>query len=135
MASNKDMRRADLVIPYIEPPKSASDGDMSSTRFSSPPVVFRFKQNHCGTLCHSISMTDTTNKSRQMFTRNRMIGWVSFVFSLQSWLAESPEQKKNAATPAYMSVFMSLMALLVTYFPLFMPPQAKAAPGANVPSA
>lgn len=29
--------------------------------------------------------------------------------SLQSWLGESEEQKKNAATPAYMSVFMSCM--------------------------
>lgn len=32
---------------------------------------------------------------------------VAFVFSLQGWLAESPEQKKTAATPAYMSVLMS----------------------------
>ena len=29
------------------------------------------------------------------------------MFSLQGWLAESPEQKKTAATPAYMSVLMS----------------------------
>ncbi|KAJ5780986.1 hypothetical protein N7457_006146 [Penicillium paradoxum] len=46
-----------------------------------------------------------------MFTRNRMIGWVSIVFSLQSWLGESPEQKKNASTPAYMSVLMSCMSI------------------------
>lgn len=32
---------------------------------------------------------------------------VSFVFALQSWLAETPSQKESAATPAYMSVFMS----------------------------
>ncbi|KAJ6032302.1 hypothetical protein N7540_003034 [Penicillium herquei] len=49
-----------------------------------------------------------------MFTRNR----VAFVFSLQGWLGESPEQKKTAATPAYMSVLMSLMALVV-YLDLF----------------
>ncbi|KAJ5118618.1 hypothetical protein N7526_010255 [Penicillium atrosanguineum] len=65
MASNKDMRRADL-------------GTMSSTM----PMA-------------------------AMFTRNRMIGWVSFVFSLQSWLGESEDQKKTASTPAYMSVGMS----------------------------
>ncbi|EAW09217.1 uncharacterized protein ACLA_034200 [Aspergillus clavatus NRRL 1] len=88
-----------------------------------------------------------------MFTRNRMIGWVSLVFSLQSWLGETPDQKKSASTPAYMSVLMSLMALVVvryryiptilsiiveypsrricsttnpaqTYFPIFMPPPA-----------
>lgn len=32
---------------------------------------------------------------------------VSLVFSLQSWLAETPEQRKTANTPAYMSIFMS----------------------------
>ncbi|KAJ5594458.1 uncharacterized protein N7459_000666 [Penicillium hispanicum] len=118
MASNKDMRRADLVIPYVDPPASSSDPDMSSTMSSTMPMA-------------------------AMFTRNRMIGWVSFIFSLQTWLAESPEQKKTAATPAYMSVGMSLMALVVvrlsqcyyrtstypltfpqTYFPLFLPSPA-----------
>ncbi|OKP11506.1 Protein translation factor sui1 [Penicillium subrubescens] len=39
--------------------------------------------------------------------RRADLGEVSFVFSLQTWLAESSEQKKTAATPAYMSVFMS----------------------------
>ncbi|KAJ5819784.1 translation initiation factor SU [Penicillium riverlandense] len=32
---------------------------------------------------------------------------VAFVFSLQTWLAETPSQKKKASTPAYMSVLMS----------------------------
>ncbi|GLI77147.1 hypothetical protein PoHVEF18_005432 [Penicillium ochrochloron] len=108
MASNKDMRRADLVsipigltwndaaaIPYVDPPKSANDGDMSSTMSSTMPMA-------------------------------------------ATWLAESPEQKKTAATPAYMSVFMSLMALVVTYFPMFLPPQVAkgtaAAPPAPSPS-
>ncbi|OQD77250.1 hypothetical protein PENDEC_c003G07047 [Penicillium decumbens] len=110
MASNKDMRRADLAIPYVDPPKSSSDADISSTMSSTMPMA-------------------------AMFTRNRMIGWVSFVFSLQSWLGESEEQKKTAATPAYMSVGMSLMALVVTYFPLFMPPQvAKGATAAGPPA-
>ncbi|EPS26666.1 hypothetical protein PDE_01604 [Penicillium oxalicum 114-2] len=109
MASNKDMRRADLAIPYVDPPKSANDADMSSTMSSTLPMA-------------------------AMFMRNRMIGWVSFVFSLQSWLGESSEQKKTAATPAYMSVFMSLMALAVTYFPLFLPPQAAQGTAASPPA-
>ncbi|KAF9888422.1 hypothetical protein FE257_008700 [Aspergillus nanangensis] len=100
MASKqKDMRRLDLAIPYVDPPKNKDDADMSGAMSSTMPMA-------------------------AMFTRNRMIGWVSFVFSLQSWLGESPEQKKNASTPAYMSVLMSLMALVVTYFPIFMPPPA-----------
>lgn len=109
MASTKDMRRADLAIPYVDPPKSTSEADMSSTMSSTMPMA-------------------------AMFTRNRMIGWVSFVFSLQSWLSESPEQKKNASTPAYMSVMMSLMALVVTYFPMFLPPQAKGGVAAPAPA-
>ncbi|KAJ5854470.1 hypothetical protein N7534_007013 [Penicillium rubens] len=88
MSSKKDMRRADLAIPYVDPPKSSSDADITSTMSSTMPMA-------------------------AMFTRNRMIGWVSFVFSLQSWLGESPEQKKTAATPAYMSVFMSCSLLSI----------------------
>ncbi|BCS05071.1 uncharacterized protein AKAW2_80872A [Aspergillus luchuensis] len=107
MASKKDMRRLDLAIPYIDPPKSKDEADMSSAMSSTMPMA-------------------------AMFTRNRMIGWVSFVFSLQSWLGETPDQKRTASTPAYMSVLMSLMALVVTYFPIFLPPQnARAAPGAT----
>ncbi|CAG7925217.1 unnamed protein product [Penicillium olsonii] len=105
MASKKDMRRADLAIPYVDPPKSSSDADISSTMSSTMPMA-------------------------AMFTRNR----VSFVFSLQSWLGESPDQKKNASTPAYMSVLMSLMALCVTYFPLFLPPQAPGGVAAGTPT-
>ncbi|KAJ5233686.1 uncharacterized protein N7469_005452 [Penicillium citrinum] len=109
MASTKDMRRADLAIPYVDPPKTSDEADMSSTMSSTMPMA-------------------------AMFTRNRMIGWVSFVFSLQSWLAESPDQKKNASTPAYMSVLMSLMALVVTYFPIFLPPQAQGGVAAPAPA-
>ncbi|PWY67501.1 translation initiation factor SU [Aspergillus heteromorphus CBS 117.55] len=86
MASKKDMRRLDLAVPYIDPPKSKDEADMSSAMSSTMPMA-------------------------AMFTRNR----VSFVFSLQSWLGETPEQKRTASTPAYMSVFMSLMALVVVY--------------------
>ncbi|GAD92172.1 hypothetical protein AN4742.2 [Paecilomyces variotii No. 5] len=70
------------VIPYVDPPKDKNEADMSGAMSSTMPMA-------------------------AMFTRNRMIGWVSLVFSLQNWLAESPEQSKTASTPAYMSVFMS----------------------------
>ncbi|EHA20050.1 hypothetical protein ASPNIDRAFT_56064 [Aspergillus niger ATCC 1015] len=86
MASKKDMRRLDLAIPYIDPPKNKDEPDMSSAMSSTMPMA-------------------------AMFTRNR----VSFVFSLQSWLGETPDQKRTASTPAYMSVLMSLMALVVVY--------------------
>ncbi|KAE8350275.1 translation initiation factor SU [Aspergillus coremiiformis] len=82
MASKKDMRRLDLAIPYVDPPVSKNDADMSGAMSSTMPMA-------------------------AMFTRNRMIGWVSFVFSLQSWLGETSEQKRTASTPAYMSVFMA----------------------------
>ncbi|OJJ43414.1 hypothetical protein ASPZODRAFT_154600 [Penicilliopsis zonata CBS 506.65] len=86
MASKKDMRRVDLVIPYVAPPNKKNDVDMSSTMSSTLPMA-------------------------AMFTRNR----ASFVFALQSWLAESPDQKSTASTPAYMTVLMALMALVVVY--------------------
>ncbi|KAE8151927.1 translation initiation factor SU [Aspergillus avenaceus] len=92
MASKKDMRRLDLAIPYVDPPANKNDADMSGAMSSTMPMA-------------------------AMFTRNRMIGWVSFVFSLQTWLGETPEQKRTASTPAYMSVFMSLMALVVGQLP------------------
>ncbi|OJK00691.1 hypothetical protein ASPACDRAFT_42182 [Aspergillus aculeatus ATCC 16872] len=106
MSTKKDMRRLDLAIPYIDPPKDKNEADMSSAMSSTMPMA-------------------------AMFTRNRMIGWVSFVFSLQSWLGETPDQKRNASTPAYMSVLMSLMALVVTYFPIFLPPQTARDPFAE----
>ncbi|KAL4939065.1 hypothetical protein BDV06DRAFT_225399 [Aspergillus oleicola] len=106
MASKKDMRRLDLAIPYVDPPKDKNDADMTGAMSSTMPMA-------------------------AMFTRNRMIGWVAMVFSLQSWLGETEEQKKNASTPAYMSVGMSVMALAVTYLPIFMPPSPGARGAAN----
>jgi hypothetical protein len=63
---------------------------------------------------------------------------VAVVFAIQSWLAESPEQAKSSATPAYFQVGMSgefsslgrgdainssaAMSLLVSYSSLFLPP-------------
>ncbi|KAF2643440.1 hypothetical protein P280DRAFT_447027 [Massarina eburnea CBS 473.64] len=98
MASKKDMRRIDLIVPYAEPAKDKPEGDMASTMASTLPMA-------------------------AIFTRNKMIGWVAVVFALQSWLAESPEQRRNSTTPAYFSVGMSFMSLLVAYMPLFLPPQ------------
>merc|ERR1711964_239225 len=82
MASRKDMRRADLIVPYAEPEKAKDDNDMSSTLSSTLPMA-------------------------AIFTRNKMIGWVAVVFTIQSWLAETPEQKKTSTTPAYFQVGMS----------------------------
>ncbi|KAF2477272.1 uncharacterized protein BDR25DRAFT_300259 [Lindgomyces ingoldianus] len=97
MASKKDMRRADLIVPYAEPAKEKSDGDIASTMASTLPMA-------------------------AIFTRNKMVGWTSVVFAMQSWLAETPEQKRTSSTPAYFSVGMAFMSLIVGYMPLFLPP-------------
>ncbi|KAL1959624.1 hypothetical protein VTO42DRAFT_1659 [Malbranchea cinnamomea] len=109
MASKKDMRRADLVVPYVDPPQQKGDADMSSTLASTMPMA-------------------------AMFTRNKIIGWTSVVFSLQTWMSESAEQKRTANTPAYLSVMMSLMAVIVTYLPLFFPPPAARGSTSQPPS-
>ncbi|KAF2132256.1 hypothetical protein P153DRAFT_364687 [Dothidotthia symphoricarpi CBS 119687] len=97
MTSRKDMRRADLIVPYAEPAKDKSDGDMSGTMASTLPMA-------------------------AIFTRNKMIGWVAVVFAIQSWLAETPDQKRKSTTPAYYSVGMAFMSLIVGYSQLFLPP-------------
>ncbi|KAF7512339.1 hypothetical protein GJ744_001907 [Endocarpon pusillum] len=95
--SKKDMRRADLVVPYVEPQKDQKSGDMSSTFTSTMPMA-------------------------AMFTRNKLLGWTSVVVALLAWLSESPDQSAKNATPGYLSVGMSLVAVIVTYLPLFLPP-------------
>ena len=68
--------------------------------------------------------------SCQIFTRNKMIGWTSVLFSIQTWLSETPAQKEKASTPGYFSVGTALLGLGVAYLPLFMPPPGpKAAQG------
>ncbi|KAA6408072.1 MAG: translation initiation factor [Lasallia pustulata] len=101
MASKKDMRREDLVIPYVSPEKDKDASDMASTMANTLPMA-------------------------AMFTRNKMIGWSAVVFALQTWLAETPEQRKNASTPGYYSVGMAFMSLVITYLPLFLPPPPQA---------
>ncbi|OJD18681.1 hypothetical protein AJ78_01296 [Emergomyces pasteurianus Ep9510] len=109
MATKKDMRRPELVVPYVEPPMKASDAsDMSSTMSNTMPMA-------------------------AMFSRNKMIAWAAVTFSLQNWMAETPEQQKKSATPAYMGVIMSFLSVLVTYMPMFLPSPAKAAPKAAAP--
>lgn len=44
------------------------------------------------------------------------------VFSVQNWLGESEDSQKSNSTPGYFSVGMSLMSLIVTYLPMFLPP-------------
>ncbi|KAI1120404.1 hypothetical protein F5Y10DRAFT_127063 [Nemania abortiva] len=99
MASKKDMRRPDLIVPYQEPPvgKSGETPEFSSTLSSTMPMA-------------------------AIFTRNKYIGWAAVVFSMQSWLGESEATTQSTSTPGYFSVGMSIMALLVTYLPIFMPP-------------
>ncbi|KAK1764095.1 hypothetical protein QBC33DRAFT_562151 [Phialemonium atrogriseum] len=113
MASKgKEIRRPDLIIPYQEPGGKSESVEFSSTLSSTLPMA-------------------------AIFMRNRYIGWAAFVYSVQSWLGESEDTKKNTSTPGYFSVGMSLMALLVTYLPLFLPPppgsQAGTATGAAPP--
>ncbi|KAI1749281.1 hypothetical protein F4782DRAFT_310539 [Xylaria castorea] len=107
MASKKDMRRPDLVVPYQEPPVGKDDSpEFSSTLSSTMPMA-------------------------AIFTRNKYIGWAAVVFSMQSWLGESEATTQTTSTPGYFSVGMSIMALLVTYLPIFMPP----VPGQAQPAA
>ncbi|KAI0116634.1 hypothetical protein K449DRAFT_394734 [Hypoxylon sp. EC38] len=98
MASNKDMRRPDLVVPYQEPPPKGDNVEFTSTLSSTLPMA-------------------------AIFTRNRYIGWASVVLSIQNWLGESEEaSKSSASTPGYFTIGMSVMALAVTYLPMFLPP-------------
>ncbi|EAA36057.1 hypothetical protein GE21DRAFT_1244 [Neurospora crassa] len=97
MSSKKDMRRADLIIPYQEPAAKTDAPEFQSTLSSTLPMA-------------------------AIFMRNRYIGWAAVVFAVQSWLGESEDTKKSTSTPGYFSVGMSLMSLAVTYLPLFLPP-------------
>ncbi|KAK2598928.1 hypothetical protein QQS21_005606 [Conoideocrella luteorostrata] len=106
MAPNKDMRRPDLIVPYQEPAASTDRSDFSSTISSTLPMA-------------------------AMFTRNRYIGWAAVVFTTQNWLGESEDAKKNSSTPGIFSVLMSVMALGVTYMPLFLPPARGATGGSG----
>lgn len=55
------------------------------------------------------STISTTMPMMAMFTRNKMLGWVAFVFAIQSWLGETPESRKQASTPSYFGVLLAGM--------------------------
>ncbi|KAF2834262.1 hypothetical protein M501DRAFT_1001359 [Patellaria atrata CBS 101060] len=114
MASKKDMRRDDLIVPYLEPEKDKSEGDMMGTMSSTLPMA-------------------------AIFTRNKMVGWTAVLFALQTWLAETPETRRTSNTPGYFSVGMAVMSLFVTYLPLFLPPgpvnRAAGGSGTEAPAA
>ncbi|KAF2415799.1 hypothetical protein EJ08DRAFT_703809 [Tothia fuscella] len=110
MSSKKDMRRADLIVPYVEPPAEKSEVDMAGTLSSTLPMV-------------------------AIVTRNKMLGWCAVVFALQTFLGETPQQKKTASTPGYFSVLMALMSLAVSYMPLFLPPAPGVGTGTAPPAA
>ncbi|TDZ31593.1 hypothetical protein C8034_v006820 [Colletotrichum sidae] len=119
MATKRDMRRPDLIVPYQEPRAKGENAEFSSTLSSTLPMA-------------------------AMLTRNKFIGWykalkppietpstaprmaqatsASVVFSIQTWLGESEDTKKSSTTPGYFSVGMSIMALAVSYLPMFLPP-------------
>merc|ERR1712144_112124 len=104
MSTKKDMRRADLIIPFQMPPAKESASDLSGTLGSTLPMA-------------------------AMFTRNKFVGWASVVLAIQNWLGESAEAKRTSSQPAYFSVGMGIMALVVTYLPMFLPPPG--VPGAG----
>ncbi|KAF2105130.1 hypothetical protein NA57DRAFT_28225, partial [Rhizodiscina lignyota] len=105
MASKKDMRNPNLIVPFVEPEKKENDADMSS--------AYHRSTFPCFTAQHLLFMT-------------------AVMFSVQSWLAETPEQKKNTSTPGYFSVGMASQS----YMPLFMPPppNLRAGSGTGAPS-
>jgi hypothetical protein len=47
--------------------------------------------------------------SIQAFAKKKTPNRAAFVFSLQSWLGESEDAKKNSSTPGYFTVGMSRM--------------------------
>ncbi|CAK3784968.1 translation initiation factor [Lecanosticta acicola] len=105
MASNKkDMRREDLIVPYMEPEKDKENTDFQSTMTSTLPMA-------------------------AIFTRNKMLAWTAVLFSIQQWLSETPAQKAVASSPAYFSVGMAVLSLAVGYMPFFLPPAPGARPG------
>ncbi|CZT15127.1 uncharacterized protein RCC_01020 [Ramularia collo-cygni] len=107
MATKKDMRREDLIVPYTE---AAADKEGSSD-FNS-------------------TMTSTLPMAA-IFTRNKLLGWTAVLFAVQGWLSETEAQRAAASQPGYFSVGMSLLSLCVGYMPLFMPPVAGKVGGAS----
>ncbi|KAF1735627.1 hypothetical protein CRV24_004553 [Beauveria bassiana] len=143
--NNKDMRRAELdqralaVVPYQEPISKGDNPEFSSTLSSTMPMAAMFTRNKfVGWYGFSLFRFGLGYDESSECSRKRKMGceicadWVNcragVVFSIQNWLGESAETKKNG-TPGYFNVGLSVMALAVTYMPLFMPPPDRSAAG------
>ena len=86
-----------------------------------------------------------------MFTRQRMIGWASVIFAIQSWLNESPTTTITGKQPALFGVAMAMLGLAIvsaraaaahgavltgqTYMPIFFPVPVPNAPAPAAPFA
>lgn len=99
-------KRTDLIIPYQLPVVKESSSDFSGTLGNTLPMA-------------------------AMFTRNKFVGWASVIFAIQNWLGESTESKKATGQPAIFTVGMSIIALLMTYLPMFLPPASASGKGIN----
>lgn len=76
------------------------------TRFNNPSVVPYQEPNTKGDSPEFGSTLSSTMPMAAMFTRNKFVGWAGVVFSIQNWLGESAETKKNG-TPGYFNVGLS----------------------------
>ncbi|KAK6353405.1 hypothetical protein TWF696_005371 [Orbilia brochopaga] len=94
MASKKDMRRPDLIMPYQAPPPPdpETSADISSTMASTLPMA-------------------------AMFLRNKTLAWASMSFAVQTWLSETPAQKANGKQPAFFSIIFAAVSIVVSYMP------------------
>ncbi|RKF72558.1 hypothetical protein GcM1_247045 [Golovinomyces cichoracearum] len=102
-----DKRRTDLIIPYQLPTAGEKPLDFSGTLGSTLPMA-------------------------AMFTRNKFVGWASVVFATQNWLGESSNSKKSSSQqPAIFNLIISIIALLMTYLPMFLPPASVPGKGTN----
>ncbi|KAM7222858.1 hypothetical protein V8F06_001756 [Rhypophila decipiens] len=104
MASKKDMRRPDLIIPYQEPAAKGETGDLQSTIASTLPMA-------------------------AIFMRNRYVG-CRLTFILQgrvcvqhSELVGRERGLKEEQQHARVLLRWHVMSLIVTYLPIFLPPQ------------
>ncbi|KAF2482138.1 hypothetical protein BDY17DRAFT_300359 [Neohortaea acidophila] len=104
MAHKRDMRRADLIVPFQETEKEKDTGDLASTMGNTLPMA-------------------------AIFTRNKMLGWTAIMFALQAWMSETPAARAKASSPAIFQVGMAALAVVVGYLPLFLPPQGGGAVG------
>ncbi|EPS36852.1 hypothetical protein H072_9640 [Dactylellina haptotyla CBS 200.50] len=90
MSSKKDMRRADLIMPYQAPPapNPETSTDISSTMASTLPMA-------------------------AMFLRNRTLAWASMSFAVQTWLSETPAMAAAGKQPAFFSIVFAAISVLV----------------------